>query len=141
MERTSRYRYPSLASEKNVNIRTFTPADLAELERLYHLHYEKEYSLPKFMEMICAFVVEDDKGPILYGGVRDVPEAIAITDLSRAPLERAAALYRLLDASVFVCKSNNYEQMYVWTQNGRYARRLLQNGFRHPDGESLIFDL
>ena len=139
MEPTRGHRY-SLVTE-NMNIRVFQPSDLEELEKLYHRYFEKEYSLPKFMEMICAFVVEDDKGPVLYGGVRDVPEAIAITDLSRAPLERAAALYRLLDATVHVCRSNNYEQMYIWTQNGKYARRLLKNGFRHPDGESLIYDL
>lgn len=125
----------------NTRIRAFTEADLANMERVYELYYKREYSFPKFMEMLCAFVVEDNKGPILYGGVRDVPEAIAVTDLDRMPLERAQALYRLLDASTHVCRVNGYDQMYVWTQNGKYARRLLKNGFRHPDGESLIMDI
>lgn len=124
-----------------MNIRAFTKSDLGQMEKLYDLYFKREYSFPKFMEMICAFVVEDEEGPIVYGGVRDIPETIAVTDLSRKPKIREEALYKLLDASIFVCKSNNYDQMYVWTQNYKYARRMLKNGFRHPDGESLIFDL
>lgn len=122
-------------------IRAFTPTDLAELERLHQLYFKDKYELPDFMNMLCAFVVEDDKGVILFGGVRDIPETMAVTNMDRTVKDRGKALYQLLDASTFVCRNNGYDRMYIWTQDERYANRLRKTGFRNHDGESLILDL
>jgi hypothetical protein len=122
-------------------IRAFEPSDLERLKELHEKHFKYEFLLPDFMQFICAFVVEDDKGVLTIGGVRDIAECIAITDMDRLPQDRIKALYQLLDASTFVCKQSDYDQMFVWSQNEKYSKRLMRNGFRLPRGKSLILDL
>lgn len=123
-------------------IRALTPNDLDEMKELHSKYFPNE-ALPDFMDYICAFVVEDDRTHemILSGGIRDIAECVAVTDLSLDPKIRIRALYQLLDASKFVCTRSGYDQMYVWSQNPKYTRRLKRNGFRSPLGESLILDL
>lgn len=123
-------------------IRALTPNDLNEMKFLHEKYFPNE-ALPDFMEYVCAFVVEDDTTHevITMGGIRDIAECVAVTDLSLDPRIRARALYQLLDASTFVCKRSGYDQMYVWSQNPKYTRRLQKNGFRLPVGQSLILDL
>lgn len=122
-------------------IRSLLPTDLKELERIHSLYFRNEFNLPDFMKFICVFVVEDEQGIITAGGIRDIAECVAVTNLSRSPRERLAALYQLLDASTFVCKRSDYDQMYAWSQNPRWTRRLMRNKFRLPQGQSLILDL
>lgn len=122
-------------------IRACTFEDLEEIKKLHELHFKNEFHLPEFMKYVCAFVVEDEHGIITAGGIRDIAECVAVTDMSRDPRVRIKALYQLLDASVYVCQKSDYDQMYVWSQNPRYSRRLMRNGFRLPQGQSLILDL
>jgi len=122
-------------------IRAFEPSDLEKLKELHEKHFKYEFLLPDFLQFVCAFVIEDEKGIVTIGGVRDIAECIAITDMDRTPSDRIKALYQLLDASIFVCNKSNYDQMFVWSQNDKYSKRLMRNGFRLPRGKSLILDL
>jgi len=122
-------------------IRSLTPDDLEEVKKLHELHFKGEFYLPNFMDYVCAFVVEDEHGIITAGGIRDIAECVAVTDMNRHPKVRIQALYQLLDASIFVCERSGYDQMYVWSQNPRYTKRLMKNKFRLPQGQSLILDL
>ena len=122
-------------------IRTLLPTDLEELERIHSLYFKDEFDLPDFKSYICAFVVENEHGIITAGGIRDIAECAIVTDLSRDPKVRISALYQMLEASSFVCRKSGYDQMYVWSQNSKYTRRLMRNGFRLPQGQSLILDL
>lgn len=125
----------------NSTIRAFAPGDLEKVKKIHSLHFANEFNFPDFLEFICSFVIEDEQGIVLAGGIRDIAECVAVTDLSRHPKDRARALYQLMDASVFVCNKSGYDQMYAWSQNSKYTKRLLRNGFRLPQGQSLILDL
>jgi hypothetical protein len=122
-------------------IRAFTESDLVEIEKLHNLYFKDESFLLDYMKLICAFVVEDEKGIITMGGVRDIAECTAVTNMERDPNDRLKALYKLLDASLFVCRKSGYDQMHVWSQNPRFSRRMIRNGFRLHAGQSLIIDL
>ena len=123
-------------------IRSLLPTDLAELERLHSQYFANEYNLPDFMSYICAFVVENDDGKIITGGgIRNIAECAIVTDLSLDPRIRIRALYQMLDVAKFVCKKSGYDQIYVWSQKSRWTNRLKRNGFRSPQGETLILDL
>jgi len=124
-----------------MTIRALLPDDLKEIERIHSQHFAHEFTLPEFMSFVCAFVVEDDKGIITAGGIRDIAECVLVTNLSRDPRIRRAALYQMLDANSFVCRKSMYDQMYVWSQQPKYTKRLMKNGFRLPQGQSLILDL
>jgi hypothetical protein len=122
-------------------IRSLHVDDLPELKRIHEAHFKDEFIFPDFLRYLCAFVVEDEEGIITAGGVRTIAECALITDLSRDPRRRLTALYQMLDASIFVCKRTGFDQIYAWSQNPRYTRRLKKNGFREPQGQSLILDL
>ena len=122
-------------------IRAFLPSDVTELERLYDLYFKEQNDLPDFLKFICAFVVEDESGVISFGGVRNIPEIITVTNMERTPSERIQALYNLLDASIFVSQRCGYQQLYAWGQGSKWIKRIRKNGFRPSDGQSLILDL
>jgi hypothetical protein len=122
-------------------IRSFEPSDLDELIRIHSAYFKDEFPLPDFLDYVCAYVVEDDKGILTFGGIRDIAECVTVTDKSRHPKDRIKALYQVLDASQFVAARYGYDQLYVWSQNPQWANRLRRNGFRPPDGQSLILDL
>src|SRR5262245_30101695 len=122
-------------------IRAYQPTDLCELKRIHEKHFAREFDLPDFMHYVCAFVVEDDRGIITIGGIRDIAECVTVTNKDRTPKDRIRALYHILDASIFVARSMGYDQMYAWSQNPKWARRMRKNGFRPSAGESLILDL
>jgi len=124
-----------------MNIRSYEPKDLEELKRIHKLFFAHESPLPDYFHYLCAFVVEDEKGIITFGGVRDIPECITTTNLNRDVKSRVKALYEILNASVFVGKRFNYDHLYAFSQNPKWARRLQKAGFRPPDGQSLILDL
>lgn len=122
-------------------IRAVNHSDLEEIKRIHTLHFGDEFELPDFMDYVCAFVVEDGNGIITAGGVRDIAECVTVTDKNRSPVDRIRALYKVLDASVFIANQNRYDQLYAWSQNPKWANRLRRNGFRPPLGQSLILDL
>ena len=124
-----------------MNIRAFHPVDFPELKRLHEIYFKDEFDFPELLRYLCAFVVEDEQGIITAGGIRTIAECAIITDLSRDPRVRIKALYKMLEASKFVCNRTGFDQMYAWSQNPRYTRRLMRNGFRLPQGQSLILDL
>ena len=122
-------------------IRVFRPSDVDELKRIHALYFSHEENLPDFTKYLCAFVVEDDQGPITYAGIRDIAECVTVTDKSRGPKDRAKALYKVLDAATSISRRFGYDDLYAWSQNPKWARRLMQNGFKPHSGQSLILDL
>jgi len=124
-----------------MNIRFFKEEDMDELRRIYHLYFEDDSAFPEFMTFMQAYVVEDDEGIITFGGIRSIAECITVTNKARDPRDRIKALYKILDASVFISRQFKYDHLYVWSKSPQWARRLRRNGFRPPDGQSLILDL
>jgi hypothetical protein len=122
-------------------IRSIHPNDLEKLRRVHELYFAQEFDFPDFMQYLCAFVIEDDKGIITAGGIRDIAECVLVTDMSRKPTDRARALYQVKDAVSSICRGLNYDQVYIWSQQPKYTKRLLKNGFKLPVGQSLILDL
>jgi hypothetical protein len=114
---------------------------MAEIARIHSANFTDEFVLPDFMDYVCAFVVEDSRGIITAGGIRDIAEGVIVTDKSRSPQERMKAIYKVMDASVFVSKKSGYDQIYVFSQDPKWTKRLKKMGFRTPQGEALVLDL
>jgi citrate lyase synthetase len=124
-----------------MNIRSYETSDLDELKRIHSLHFANEFDLPEFLEYLCVFVVEDEKGIITFGGIRDIAECVTVTNKDRTAKDRAKALYQILHASSYTACNLGYDQIYAWSQNRDWARHLRRVGFRPPVGQSLILDL
>lgn len=124
-----------------MTIRALNHSDSDEVQRIHSLYFKDEFTLPDFMKYVCAFVVEENGRIITAGGVRDIAECVLVTDMSLDSRVRIKALYQMLDATTFVCRRSDYDQMYAWSQNPRWTKRMMRNGFRLPQGQSLILDL
>ena len=122
-------------------IRCYDPKDLDELQRIHSLYFKDEFFLPNFLKYLCVFTVEDERGIITIGGVRDIAECVTVTNMERHPKDRIKALYNILDASIYTARNLGYDQIYAWSQNPKWANRLKRNGFAPPVGQSLILDL
>ena len=122
-------------------IRAFTPSDEDEFKRIHSIHYAHEFFLPDFSKYECAYLVEDDKGIITFGGIRYIPECVTVTNRDRSPKDRLNAMYRVLDVSEFITRKIGHDQIYFWSQSPTWAKILMKHGFREPQGKSLILDL
>lgn len=124
-----------------MNIRSYETSDLEELTRIHHEHFKDEFDLPDFLDYLCVFVVEDEKGIITFGGIRDIAECVTVTNKNRNTKDKVKALYQILHASSYTACNLGYDQLYAWSQNPQWAKRLIKTGFRPPVGQSLILDL
>lgn len=123
-------------------IRSLEPTDLELLKKLHEKHFEEEFVLPDFLRnYLCAFTVEDDEGILTIGGVRPIAEVVTVTNKDRTPKDRLDALYRVLDASIFVAQKHDYDQLHAFVQDKRWSNRLQRNGFRPTKGQSLVLDI
>ena len=121
-------------------IRSITPADMDEVKRLHSLYFP-DAPIPDFLDMLCAYVVEDEKGIITIAGLEDICECVAVTDLSRSVLDRAYALKLVLNASKDISQRFGYDQIYTFSRSPKWAKRLKRTGFRPSYGEALVLDL
>lgn len=124
-------------------IRALTSSDISKLRDIHSIHFADQFNFPDFSRYLSAFVVEDDfTGQIVTaGGIRSIAECVLVTDMSLDPKTRIKALYQMLNASIFVCNQSGHDQIYVWSRDIKYTRRLKRNGFRPSTGDSLILDL
>lgn len=107
-----------------------------DLERLIRLHerYYPEFGFPTFLQMLNAFVIEDDKGEIVMGGaVEHVGEVVLVTnkDMPRTTIGRA--LLEAKSISEYTAKHFGIKELYAFVNNDDYAKHLIQHGFAdHP---------
>jgi len=126
-----------------MNIRSIQASDLNCLKKIHEEFYKDEFEFPDFLtNFLGAFTVTDENDKIvLSGGIRTIVEIIAITDKNRDSIERQVALYKLLDASEFVARKSNYNQIHAFVQDEKWARRLKKSKFEPIVGDGLVLKL
>lgn len=107
-----------------------------DLERLIRLHeqYYPEFGFPVFLQMLNAFIIEDDKGDIVMGGaVEHVGEVVLVTDTSKPLTTIGRALVEAKQIAQFTAKTFGIKELYAFVNNDNYAKHLIQHGFQdHP---------
>lgn len=123
-------------------IRSMREDDIDQLMRIHEKFYRNEFNFPDFLRhFLCAFVVIDNNERIITGGgVRTIAESILITDLDRHTRERMKALFKVLNASVFIARKSNYDQIHAFIQ-GDWKKHLKKVGFNPAKGEALVLGL
>jgi hypothetical protein len=112
-----------------MNIRAFEHKDL-ELAREFHRKYFPELGMPKFNEMIIGFVIEDEQGPIMYGGLELVAEAVLVTNRERSNIAIGKALVEAQKCMLYTAKEFNIKELYAFVKGERdYVSHLKQHGF------------
>ena len=125
-----------------MKIRCFEPSDVEEAKRIHELYFRHHFDMPDLIDFLCAFIVEDEKGSIVVGGLKDIPELSIMTNQERSPIDRINGLAIGLDASVFFAKTMGYQRLFAYVTDPKYSRRL-QKSFRFvPTGrDELAIDI
>jgi len=123
--------------------RPMTPDDLVEVRQL-HDNFYGEFEFPRFRQMMCGFVIEDEKGILMAGGVEAVGEALLVTNKDRSRIKIGKGLVLAQSISTYICQQFGIKDMYAFVNNSEYAKHLIRHGFedcdralklRIPDGE------
>lgn len=124
-------------------IRSITPFDIERIKRIHERHYKTEFDLPNlFHAFHGVFAVTDDSDNIItVGGVRPLAEVVAVTDKDFSVRDRREALYKLLDGMAFIAGNHNYDAIHCFVQDRIWLSQLLEVGFRHTKGTSLLFEV
>lgn len=126
-----------------MNVRNFDPlTDRIELERIHKEHYIDEFSMIEFYQpgFLGSFVVSDSEKIVTIGGVRLLCEIVAVTDKDQSVKVRREALLNALQASEFISSRNGFSKMHAFVQDRAWLKQLLNHGFKHTVGASIIAD-
>lgn len=119
-------------------IRAIKTEDLDQIGEIWLKHYKNEFSLPDFLHnFLCSFLVEENDKIISVCGVRTIAEAVAVTNKDISIRKRRAALYKILQASLFTIGAHNYNQLHAFVQDAEWKKHLLNVGFMETKGEAL----
>lgn len=125
-------------------IRAIRKDDYDELRYIHEKYYQSEFSFPDFVnKYLCAFIVtDDDTGDIITAaGVRTIAEVIALTNKDFSVKSRREALYRILEASIFVSAHSGYEQIHAFVQDGTWLKQLKKAGFKDCVGQPVYMNV
>lgn len=124
--------------EQVLKIRTLNRDDLKEIKIIHDKFYKNEFQLPED-HYLASFVIEGNEGIVTAGGIRTIPELIAITNKDMSVRSRREALIKLLQASSFVCDNLNYSHIHAFVQDENWYHQLIRHGFHIPKGKALIY--
>lgn len=125
-----------------MNIRSIKEGDIEKASIIWEKYYKEEFTLPDFIDkFLCSFVVEKYDEIVSIGGVRLVTESVVLTNKDFSVRERREALYKILEASAYITKSNDFSQLHAFVQDESWHRHLLKVGFNNTKGKSLVLEL
>jgi hypothetical protein len=125
-----------------MNVREYRPSDLDELKRIHKEFYNSEFELPDFLtNYICAVTIEDDKGIVTVGGVRNIAEAVAVTDKNHSLRARYKALWELYHALNYIARNSGHTQLHAFVQDEKWLTHLSNIGFHSTKGRPLVMEI
>jgi len=123
-------------------IRSYDPTDFDEVKRIHEKYYQTEFNLPNFLNnYICAVTLEDERGIVTTGGIRNIVEAVAVTNKDRSVRVRRDALLTMMQALIYMAQANNHKQLHAFVQDEPWTNHLLDNGFNKTKGQALVLEI
>jgi len=124
--------------EQVLKIRAVNENDMELIKTIHNKFYKDEFELPED-HYLGAFLIEDNYEYITAGGVRTIPELIAVTNKDCSSRKRFEALKFLLQASSLACSNNGYEHIHAFVQDENWYNQLIKHGFHTTKGKALIY--
>jgi hypothetical protein len=120
-------------------IRGLSPRDIPQVSRIHERFHKTEFSLEEFNQnYLSQFGVFENERLITAGGVRLIPEVVIVTDQENSVRERRAALYYMLQTSLYIAGNNGYDSIHAFVQDEGWLRHLLKVGFKPTVGTSVV---
>ena len=124
-----------------MNIRSIKKEDFDQLKYIWEKFYQNEFTFPDFVtNFMCSFVVEEDDKIISVGGVRTIAESVIMTNKDFSVFKRRRALLHIFQASLYIMKTNQYNQLHAFVQDEIWKKQLIRSGFTSTKGSALIYD-
>lgn len=120
-----------------VKLRPIRRDDLDELRDIHDRGYP-DLELPKWHELLGAFVIEDEnKKIVMAGGVELIGEAFITTnkDINRIKIGRALILAQ--NMSEYISRFSGVKELYAFTDDENYIKHLIQHGFKKREETAL----
>lgn len=113
-----------------MNVRGMKQEDIPKLREI-HEKYFSDLEFPDFMNgFYCGFIVEDENGVIIGGGLRPAAEILIITDKERDMMSIGRALIEAQKASLYIGHKFGLTELIAFVKdNDAYARHLVRHGF------------
>lgn len=107
------------------------PVTIRDLDKIreYHEKYYSEFDFPTFANFLNAFIIEDNEGIVMAGGVERVGEAVLVTNRERSNITVGKALIIAQGACIAACKNTGIREINAFVNNTDYARHLIKHGF------------
>lgn len=102
--------------------------DLKKIKELNDKYYS-DFEFPDFFRLLNGFVIEDDTGIIMAGGVEMVGEAVLVSNKERNAITLGRALVEAQAIDVFTCHKFGIRDLYAFVNNDDYAKHLIKHGF------------
>ena len=123
-------------------IRELLSSDIQVLHQIWKKHYSGEFTFPDFTEQfVQTFVVEDNDRIVTAGGIRLIAESVIVTNKDIPRKVRIDALQAMLQASLFTCARNGYDQLHAFVQDEKWQSVLEKYNFRPTKGEAMVIDV
>jgi hypothetical protein len=113
-----------------MNVRGMKQEDIPKLREIHEKHFS-DLEFPDFMNgFYCGFIVEDENGIIVGGGLRPSAEVLIVTDKERDIITIGRALAETQKASLYVGNRFGLNELVAFVENNdAYARHLVRHGF------------
>jgi|SRR5215472_7772932 len=108
--------------------RKMQPSDVPLIRALHELYYS-EFNFPDFLNYLNAFVIEDDKGIILAGGIEAIANTLLVTNQARSRVTIGRALVEAQQIALFTASRFGIKEIVAFVNNDEYAKHLIQHGF------------
>jgi len=108
--------------------RGMNASDLKEVRRLHNKYYP-EFGFPEFLKLLNAFIIEDDEGIIMAGGVEAIANTLLVTNQERSRIKIGRALVEAQRIALFTAKKFGIKEIVAFVNNDEYAKHLIQHGF------------
>lgn len=113
-----------------MNVRGMKQEDIPKLRKI-HKKYFSDLEFPDFMNgFYCGFVIEDEDGIIIGGGLRPSAEILLVTDKKHDNITIGRALIEAQKASMYIGHKFGLNELNAFVKdNDIYTRHLVRHGF------------
>lgn len=117
--------------------------DIPHLKELHEQFFVDQFSFPDFVKgFMTAFVITDDNDKIIVGGgVRNMAEAVIITDIDAPRTTVGRSLNEAYKVSKYICQKFGHPHLHAFVTNYHYERHLRMRGFSSIKGAALVLDI
>lgn len=111
-----------------MKIRALKLTDIDEVRQLHDKYYP-EFGFPDFDDLLNAFIIEDNEGIVMAGGVEQIAEVVLVTNKVKSRVKIGRALIEAQRCALFTCKNFGIREIYAFVSDDEYAQHLIKHGF------------